>query len=93
MSCLAQQKTQSNSEQNADNPKGRSGSEMNNVIAGVEALANEARENGTYHGCDCEGEKIDSASGASFYLIRIGFLDDGVRNHGCARSDAEDESC
>ena len=63
------------------------------VIACVEALTNESSENGTYHGRDSENKKIDRAGSTSFYLIRIGFLDNRVRNHGRAGSDAEDESC
>ena len=93
MSCLAQQSTQPNSNQNADNPKGRSGPEMDDVISCVKALTNESGENGTYHGRNCEGKKIHPARGTSFYFVRIGFLDDGIRNHGGAGSDAEDESC
>ena len=66
---------------------------MGDVISRLEALTNEAGENGTYHGRDCKGKKIHSARGTSFYLIRIGFLDDCVRNHGCAGSDTKYESC
>ena len=92
MSGFAQQSTQANRDQDADNPKGRSGPEMGDVISRLESLANEASENRTDHGRDCERKKIHPARGTSFYFIRIGFLDDGIGNHGGAGSDAEDES-
>ena len=65
---------------------------MGDVISSVKALTYESGENGTYYGRDSEGKEVHPARGASFYLIRIGFFDDGIWNHGGAGSDAEDKS-
>jgi hypothetical protein len=48
MSGLAEQSTQANRYQDTDNPKGRSGPEMGDVISRLEALTDESGENGTY---------------------------------------------
>ena len=53
---------------------------MGDVLSRFEALTNESGENGTYHRRDSENKKIDRAGSTSFYLIRIGLLDGGVRN-------------
>ena len=65
---------------------------MGDVISSVEALTYESGEHGTDYSRDSEGKEVHPARGASFYLIRIGFFDDGIGNHGCAGSDAEDKS-
>ena len=90
MTGFAQEQAEQDGEDNTSHPKNTAGPEVGDMILRAgKTLAEQIGEDRANESCDSEGEEVDSSRRAPFDLVRIHFLDDGVRNHRGARSDAE----